>query len=335
MSFSPIPFTPSTQSLTINQHPCVLSEIQIVGVDMKFDKILKSLIEQTLPDWRDKFLCYKILKKQLNVMCPEHGTPQLDAKELIHFLNLLQLEIDKFNTFFIDKEEEYVIKWKELQDKVVEALDSNVDLMSLGREIVDFHGEMVLLENYSALNYTGMLCFKSPCMNATIDCLVKIIKKHDKKTGALLRTPFIQEVVTQPFFEIDVLKKLVKECEMILSILFTNAPSSSISQDFVENGFESVSVNENRENVMQVPDELAEIKNMKNMYIELTLSALHALEKIRGRSPTALRGYELLSCFGLTFALPHDEMVGKYATYMYDAMKKGELPQCHLLCRLE
>ena len=44
---------------------------------------------------------------------------------------------------------------QELQDRVMEALDLNVDLMS---EIVDFHGEMVLLENYSALNYTGMLC---------------------------------------------------------------------------------------------------------------------------------------------------------------------------------
>lgn len=81
---------------------------------MKFDKILKRLIEQTLPHWRDKFLCYKILKKQLNVMCPEDGQalPQLNAKELDHFLNLLQLEIAKFNNFFVDKEEEYVIKLK-------------------------------------------------------------------------------------------------------------------------------------------------------------------------------------------------------------------------------
>ncbi|KAG4918846.1 hypothetical protein JHK85_057127 [Glycine max] len=243
---------------------------------MKFDKILKRLIEQTLPHWRDKFLCYKILKKQLNVMCPEDGQalPQLNAKELDHFLNLLQLEIAKFNNFFVDKEEEYVIKLKEFQDRVVEAVDSNVDLMSLGREIVDFHGEMVLLENYSALNYTGMLC------------LVKIIKKHDKKTGALLRSPFIQSVVNQPFYEIDVLNKLVKECEVILSILFTNGPSSSISQDFMQNGFGSMSGNENKETVMQVPEELSEIKNMKNMYIQLTLSALHTLEQIRGRSST-------------------------------------------------
>lgn len=29
--------------------------------------------------------------------------------------------------------------------------------MKVSKEIVDFHGEMVLLENYSALNYTGTL----------------------------------------------------------------------------------------------------------------------------------------------------------------------------------
>lgn len=77
---------------------------------MKFEKILKSLIEQTLPSWRDKFLCYKILKKQLKLMCSEDG--QIDANQLNRFLSLLQQEIDKFNTFFIEKEEEYVIKGK-------------------------------------------------------------------------------------------------------------------------------------------------------------------------------------------------------------------------------
>lgn len=33
---------------------------------------------------------------------------------------------------------------------------SNVEVNRLGRDIVDLHGEMVLLENYSALNYTGI-----------------------------------------------------------------------------------------------------------------------------------------------------------------------------------
>lgn len=44
---------------------------------------------------------------------------------------------------------------QELQDRVVRAKESNEELMKIRKEIVDFHGEMVLLENYSALNYTG------------------------------------------------------------------------------------------------------------------------------------------------------------------------------------
>lgn len=48
---------------------------------------------------------------------------------------------------------------QDLQDRVAEAISNNSkeELMKVSKEIVDFHGEMVLLENYSALNYTGML----------------------------------------------------------------------------------------------------------------------------------------------------------------------------------
>lgn len=38
---------------------------------------------------------------------------------------------------------------------ITKAKDSNEELMQVGRELVDFHGEMVLLVNYSSLNYTG------------------------------------------------------------------------------------------------------------------------------------------------------------------------------------
>lgn len=46
---------------------------------------------------------------------------------------------------------------QELQDRVARAAgrESKEELMRVRKEIVDLHGEMVLLENYSALNYTG------------------------------------------------------------------------------------------------------------------------------------------------------------------------------------
>lgn len=38
---------------------------------------------------------------------------------------------------------------------VAEMKKTNEELIRVGRDVVDLHGEMVLLENYSALNYTG------------------------------------------------------------------------------------------------------------------------------------------------------------------------------------
>ncbi|CBI21037.3 unnamed protein product, partial [Vitis vinifera] len=234
---------------------------------MKFWKSLSNLIEETLPAWRDKFLSYKDLKKQLKLIYPKAddahpnkrarsdgggGEASDVTKEVTDFVRLLEDEIEKFNIFFVEKEEEYVIKLKELQDGVAK-MDSNEELMKIGREIVDFHGEMILLENYSALNYTG---------------LVKILKKYDKRSGALIRLPFIQKVLQEPFFTTDVLYKLVKECETMLDHLFSmNKEPSASSQ-------------------LKVPKELAEIEHMESMYVKLTLSALRVLKEIRSGSST-------------------------------------------------
>ncbi|OMO90840.1 hypothetical protein COLO4_18848 [Corchorus olitorius] len=262
---------------------------------MKFWKSLSILIEETLPDWRDKFLSYKDLKKQLKLIYPKDGSekqpnkrPRLDlstdggdggckedgddTKEVMDFVLLLEDEIEKFNAFFAEKEEDYVIKWRELQDRAALAKVSNEELMKVGREIVDFHGEMVLLENYSALNYTG---------------LVKIIKKYDKRSGALVRLPFIQKVLQQPFYRTDVLNKLVKECEMVLDHLFFQNEPSELPEaiDEKERDQSSTSTRSN-ERLLKVPKELAEIKNMESMYTKLTLSALRVLKEVRSGSST-------------------------------------------------
>lgn len=135
-----------------------------------------------------------------------------------------------------------------------------------------------------------MIAFSS--MSSPILCagLVKIIKKYDKRTGALIRLPFIQDVLNQPFFKIDVLNKLVKECEVMLSILFPKSgplgPSLSTSEVFEEDACGSVTANENKEALEQVPRDFAEIQNMENVFIKLTTSALDTLKEIRGGSST-------------------------------------------------
>lgn len=98
---------------------------------MKFGKSLSNQIEQTLPEWRDKFLSYKELKKRIKLIGSKTGDDRpvkrlrLDSsftsgddfsvgmsKEEINFIQLLEDELEKFNNFFVEKEEEYIIRLK-------------------------------------------------------------------------------------------------------------------------------------------------------------------------------------------------------------------------------
>ncbi|XP_021297524.1 SPX domain-containing protein 4 [Herrania umbratica] len=212
---------------------------------MKFGKEFKTHLEETLPEWRDKFLCYKPLKKLLKNL-PQ--TPTLDA-HLPHdqrpvfadttntavttvdhahrqppvdlqdwFVRILNEELEKFNDFYVDKEEEFVIRFQELKERIEQIKESSGNLgvitsesefseemMDIRKDLVTIHGEMVLLKNYSSLNFAG---------------LVKILKKYDKRTGGLLRLQFTQLVLRQPFFTTEFLTRLVHECEANLELLF-------------------------------------------------------------------------------------------------------------------
>ncbi|KAE9603188.1 hypothetical protein Lal_00018663 [Lupinus albus] len=188
---------------------------------MKFGKRLKKQIQESLPEWRDNYLSYKEMKKLVKLIS---GSPMFMNGSLEYgkveaeFVYLLNNEIEKFNGFFMEKEEDFIILHEELQQRikgVVELwgpngtqpskVDYNEEMAKIRRAIVDFHGEMVLLVNYSNINYTG---------------LAKILKKYDKRTGGLLRLPFIQKVLEQPFFTTDLISKLVKECERIIDNVF-------------------------------------------------------------------------------------------------------------------
>ncbi|PWA51172.1 SPX domain-containing protein [Artemisia annua] len=192
------------------------------------------------------------------------------SKEEIDFVELLEKEIEKFNLFFIEKEEEYIIKLKELQDSVAKAKDSSDEMIKIRKEMVDFHGEMVLLENYSALNYTG---------------IVKILKKYDKRTGTVLRLPYLQKVLQQPFFTTDLLYKLVKECEALLDRLF---PLTEPNEEGSNNGVGETSTSNNTDATTGLvgAKELAELEYMKSLYTKSTISALRVLKEIRSRSST-------------------------------------------------
>ncbi|XP_052302731.1 SPX domain-containing protein 3 isoform X4 [Populus trichocarpa] len=168
---------------------------------MKFGKRLKQQVQETLPDWRDKFLSYKELKKLVRLISSappfSYGSVEYGKAEA-EFVRLLNSEIDKFNTFFMEQEEDFIIRHEELKQRIQKVIDTwgpsgsqpseaeyKEQMRKIRKNSVNFHGEMVLLENYSNINYTG---------------LAKILKKYDKRTGGLLRLPFIQKVLEQPLF---------------------------------------------------------------------------------------------------------------------------------------
>ncbi|XP_062009881.1 SPX domain-containing protein 4 [Rosa rugosa] len=205
---------------------------------MKFGKEFTSHLEETIPEWRDKFLCYKLLKKLLKRL-PAAAVDALPHPFNFHrrlsdadsgassrpladlqdwFVGILNDELEKLNDFYVDKEEDFIIRFQELKGRIevvkekssrggvfTSESEFSEEVMDIRKDFVTIHGEMVLLKNYSSLNFAG---------------LVKILKKYDKRTGGLLRLPFTQLALRAPFFTTQPLTMLVRECEANLELLF-------------------------------------------------------------------------------------------------------------------
>ncbi|KAK4269798.1 hypothetical protein QN277_022907 [Acacia crassicarpa] len=86
---------------------------------MKFGKRLKQLIQATLPSWRDKYLSYKELKQLVRLLSSSLAVaPSLldgslvNGKAEAEFVYFLNNEIDKFNAFYMEQEEDFIIRHK-------------------------------------------------------------------------------------------------------------------------------------------------------------------------------------------------------------------------------
>ncbi|CAI4525711.1 CNT_collapsed_G0027790.mRNA.1.CDS.1 [Saccharomyces cerevisiae] len=110
------------------------------------------------------------------------------------FLESLEIELDKVYTFCKVKHSEVFRRVKEVQEQVqhtVRLLDSNnpptqLDFEILEEELSDIIADVHDLAKFSRLNYTGFQ---------------KIIKKHDKKTGFILKPVFQVRLDSKPFFK--------------------------------------------------------------------------------------------------------------------------------------
>lgn len=125
------------------------------------------------------------------------------------------------------------------------------------------------------------------CSIGLLAGLAKILKKYDKRTGALIRLPFIQKVLQEPFFTTDLLNTFVKECEAMLDHLFPSNKSRNLDEEEGEpttSGTVKTATDES--DLLRVPKELSEIEYMESLYMKSTVSALKVLKEIRSGSST-------------------------------------------------
>ena len=171
--------------------------VLIWGTSMKFGALLRESANET-PELQNLYSCYKLLKKRLKRL-PDRHNVEVGADDPVEraaiaerqqgFVMTLNEDVQQFNELFIEKEEESVIRLRTLEDAAEGALQSVEATGKVFKSYVDFHGEMLLLVHWSILAYTG---------------LVKILKKHHKRTGLLVRAPHLDNLLSQPFCSVEV-----------------------------------------------------------------------------------------------------------------------------------
>lgn len=167
---------------------------------MKFGALLRTSAAET-PELQSLFLRYKHLKKRLKRLPERQSSDQANLREegvtedqiaqrQRNFVMTLNEDVSQFNELFMEKEEDAVILLRSLEDTAEQAGDNLEAVANVFKRFVDFHGEMLLLVHWSILAYTG---------------LVKILKKHHKRTGLRVRAPHLDNLLSQPFCSVEVM----------------------------------------------------------------------------------------------------------------------------------
>lgn len=165
---------------------------------MKFCRLLR-LTAQHLPEMQGLFEQYKELKKQIKriQVVLSHGNFHGWNEYEDQFAEALKRNLATLNDTFLEREEQMVMRL-ELLEVENRGIVTPQACASVIRRFVDFHGELVLFMHWSMLAYTS---------------IAKILKKHQKKTGATVLSLQIENLVAQPFYSLEVCQDLIQQVE--------------------------------------------------------------------------------------------------------------------------
>lgn len=179
------------------------------------------------------FVRYKEMKKLLKraAACKESDKEAMRTHEK-EFIRMLYDDVERINSYFIEEEENAVIKLQMVQEMYVGAAvipdesatthgdgtTNNTSLMDEAKciqryndamhvirsRLIDLHGELVLLLHWSIVNYAGIL---------------KILKKHDKLLGGHAQKNLVGSILQQPFTSTESITNLVNTAERYVRML--------------------------------------------------------------------------------------------------------------------
>ncbi|KAL4447873.1 hypothetical protein ABPG75_005092 [Micractinium tetrahymenae] len=129
------------------------------------------------------------------------GAP--DAAQEARFTALVEQCVQQLNDDYLSREEMLVIK-ADLAQSAAYFASSREELSAAYTGMVNLHGELVLLCHWSMTAYTG---------------IVKILKKHYKRTGQRVQSALLANLLAQPFCSLEEVRGMVRAAEAQMSAL--------------------------------------------------------------------------------------------------------------------
>ncbi|KAI3427207.1 hypothetical protein D9Q98_007143 [Chlorella vulgaris] len=126
-----------------------------------------------------------------------------DPEQEARFVSLVEQCVQQLNEDYLSKEEMLVIK-ADLAQSGGAAAGTHGELLAAYGAAVNLHGELVLLCHWSMMAYTG---------------IVKILKKHHKRTGQRVQSALLANLLAQPFCSLEEVRGLVRATEQQIAVL--------------------------------------------------------------------------------------------------------------------
>ncbi|KAL4853677.1 SPX domain-containing protein 5 [Chlorella vulgaris] len=126
-----------------------------------------------------------------------------DPEQEARFVALVEQCVQQLNEDYLSKEEMLVIK-ADLAQSGGAAAGTHGELLASYGAAVNLHGELVLLCHWSMMAYTG---------------IVKILKKHHKRTGQRVQSALLANLLAQPFCSLEEVRGMVRATEQQIAVL--------------------------------------------------------------------------------------------------------------------